>query len=501
MDAAIASGLCIGTVNMFSSGIGGGGFMLVRLPNRTAEIIDFRETAPAGAAEKMYTKEPWKSQTGGLSVAVPGEIRGYHTAHSLYGKLRWTALFEDSIRIAEEGFVVSKTMEVRLRGIKDVVQSDEEFAAIFTKNGTLLKEGDVCKRPKYAKTLKSIAADGPEAFYSGWIADDIISAINTTGGILTHRDLLSYSALRKEPLVGFYRGRKIYSSNLPASGAILISILNIMEGYDIPRDGLSPLTIHRIVEAFKHGYAERTELGDGDFLEIEERLQEIIGKDYASLRRHNVSDDQTFPVEYYQPKFEPVESPGTTHLSVVDSDRMAVAMTSTINLSFGSKVITKESGIILNDQMDDFSSPNITNAFGLPPSKNNFIRPGKRPLSSTTPTIVETNGKLDLIVGASGGSMITTSTAQVIIKVLDLGMNIQEAISSPRFHHQLLPNKVLLENGNSEDLASSLESRGHDVVRLPKSGTIADVQGIRVFPDGRIHAGSDERKGGKAAAY
>ncbi len=284
----------------------------------------------------------------------------------------------------------------------------------------------------------------------------------------------------------------------PASGAILLSILNIIERFNFEASGFNELNVHRLVEAFKHGYAQRTELGDMAFINITQRLTEIISKDNAALLRFNISDTTTFPVDYYHPHFEPVESPGTTHISAIDESGMAVAVTSTINLVFGAKLMDRTTGIILNNQMDDFSSPNITNAFGLPPSRNNFIAPGKRPLSSTVPSIVEEDGHVLMAIGASGGSFITTATAQVLINVLDRHMNIQEAISSPRLHHQLLPEKVFYEKRYPSEIISSLVQKHHQVQVVPG---LADVQGVMKFRNGIVHAGADARKGGKAAAY
>ncbi|KAG0226111.1 hypothetical protein BGW41_004270 [Actinomortierella wolfii] len=502
VDAAIASCLCIGTVNMFSAGIGGGGFMTIRLPNGTVEVIDFRETAPAGATERMYTQDPMLAQKGGLSVAVPGEIRGLEMAHKRHGKLPWERLFAPSIRLARDGWVVGPELARRIQIAKEMMETVPEWSEVFAPKGKALREGELIQRKALAKTLETIAKEGPDSFYTGAIAQSMVDHIQKNGGILTMKDLAGYRPLLKEPIVGYYQGRKVYTTPAPTSGPVLISLLNILERYNVGRDkSLAPIEVHRLIEAMKFGYAQRTDLGDPDFVDLESTIDHIISKDTAAHIRHNISDKHTFPVEYYDPHWGPIENHGTTHMSTVDEHNMAVALTSTVNLLFGSKLLDPNTGIILNDEMDDFSIPGRSNAFGLYPSPFNYPAPGKRPLSSCVPTIIERDGEFELALGGSGGSRITTSVLQTILNVYNHGMNIMEAIESPRVHHQLMPNVADFESGYSAKAIDFARSRGHNVtvsdIRLAK----AEIQGVMRLEDGYAYAASDSRKHGVAAGY
>ncbi|KAG0336562.1 hypothetical protein BG004_007996 [Podila humilis] len=502
IDAAVASCLCIGTVNMFSAGIGGGGFMTIRLPNGTVEVIDFRETAPAFAAPKMYVKNPVLAQTGGLSVGVPGEIRGLALAHSRYGKLPWERLFAPSVNMARDGWAIGPELARRIQIYRVMMESEPDWSRNFAPNGTALREGQRINRPALADTLETIGKDGPDAFYTGPIAQNIVNYIHANGGNLTMDDMKSYKPLVKEPVVGYYQGRKVYTTPAPTSGPILISILNILERYDLGhfKDN-SNIEVHRLVEAMKFGYAQRTELGDPDYTDLASKIQDILHKDTAGSIRANISDERTFPVEYYNPHWGPIENHGTTHMSTVDVDNMAVALTSTVNLVFGSKLMDPNTGIILNDEMDDFSIPGTPNAFGLQPSPYNYPEPGKRPLSSCVPTIVERDGHFELALGGSGGSRILTSVLQAILNVYNHDMNIMEAIENPRVHHQLMPNVVDIESGYSNSAVKFLATRGHNVTVSDITLGKAEVQAVMRKEDGVVYAASDSRKHGIAAGY
>ncbi|KAK9760582.1 hypothetical protein K7432_015257 [Basidiobolus ranarum] len=405
VDAAIATALCLGTVNSFSSGIGGGGFMTIRTSNGTVDFINFRETAPAGASTEMFKNKPDASQVGGLSIGVPGEIRGFELAHKKYGRISWDKLFQPAIRLSRNGFPATEQLAIKLKFYKDLILKNPAFREIYAPRGDVLKVGELVKRSRFADTLEEIAMNGPDAFYKGKIANFIVSAIQNAGGIITLDDLSSYQAVSKPPLVGYYRGHKVIAAPPPASGSVVLSVLNTLEGYDLPTDKLSDLNLHRVIESFKYGYAQRTSLGDPDFANTTAKISEMLSKDQGALRRHNISDTRTFPVEYYHPSYQHKDTPGTTHLSTMDKEGGAVALTTTINLEFGSKVLDHETGIVFNNDMDDFSSPGLVNAFGILPSPDNFIQPGKRPLSSMSPTIVETDGYPSLAVGASGASI------------------------------------------------------------------------------------------------
>ncbi|KAG0048554.1 hypothetical protein BGZ83_006517 [Gryganskiella cystojenkinii] len=502
VDAAIASCLCIGTVNMFSAGIGGGGFMTIRLPNSTVEVIDFRETAPSGASPKMFKHNPILAQTGGLSVGVPGEIRGLEMAHKRHGKLSWERLFAPSVKMAREGWAIGPELAKRLRIYKVMMETAPDWSAIFAPNGTVLQEGQWIQRPALADTLETIGKKGADAFYTGVIAQHMVDHIQENGGILTMEDMASYKPLLKEPMVGYYQGRKIYTTPAPTSGPVLISILNILERYDLGRvKQNADVDVHRLVEAMKHGYAQRTELGDPDYSDLGLKIQSILSKDTASLIRANISDATTFPVEYYNPHWEAIENHGTTHMSSVDENDMAVALTSTVNLVFGSKLLDPKTGIILNDEMDDFSIPGVANSFGLQPSPYNYPEPGKRPLSSCVPTIVERDGKFELALGGSGGSRILTSVLQTMLNVYNHDYNILDAIEAPRVHHQLMPNVVDIESGYAKSGVEFLNTRGHNVTVSDIALAKAEVQAVMRDADRVVYAASDSRKHGIAAGY
>ncbi|KAF9111458.1 hypothetical protein BGX27_004910 [Mortierella sp. AM989] len=502
VDAAIASCLCIGTVNMFSAGIGGGGFMTIRLPNGTAEVIDFRETAPAGSHATMYKKNPILAQKGGLSVAIPGEIRGLELAHNRYGKLPWKRLFAPSVKMAREGWAVGPELAKRLQVYKAMMETEPDWSSTFAPNGTILREGQWIKRENLANTLETIGKEGANAFYTGAIAQSMVDHIKANGGILDMDDMKSYVPLIKKPMVGYYQGRKIYTSPAPTSGPVLISILNILERYELGRyKENANVEAHRLVEAMKFGYAQRTELGDPDFTDLESKIQSILSKDTAGLIRANISDAHTFPVEYYNPHWGPIDNHGTTHMSTVDRDNMAVALTSTVNLVFGSKLLDPKTGIILNDEMDDFSIPGTPNAFGLQPSPYNYPEPGKRPLSSCVPTIVERDGQFELALGGSGGSRILTSVLQTMLNIYNREYNVMEAVEAPRVHHQLMPNVVDIESGYSSSETKFLGTRGHNVTVSDILLAKAEVQAVMRETDGFVYAASDSRKHGIAAGY
>ncbi|KAI9288040.1 gamma-glutamyltranspeptidase [Umbelopsis sp. AD052] len=501
VDSAIASALCIGVIDSFATGIGGGGFMLIRSPNGTYDFIDFRETAPGAAHKDMFVKDPSKAQVGGLSVGVPGEIRGFQLAHERHGKLPWGELFAPAIDMSRNGFNTTRLLAQRLQSAKEWIMQDATFSAVFAPNGQLALEGQLIKRPSLADTLEIIAKEGPDAFYEGLIAASIVNTTVSNGGILTMDDMKNYQAIARPPISTYYHGRKIVTGGTPTSGHVLISALNILERFNLRLQGEIGLNVHRLVEALKYGFAFRTELGDPDYVDNADRLEEIISKDWASLARANISDDHTHEPTFYNPKFDNSEAHGTMHLSVVDENDGAVALTSTVNLLFGARIMDPVTGIILNDEMDDFSIPGIPNAFGLQPSVYNYVYPGKRSLSSCVPTIIERDSKFEMAVGASGGSMIITATLGVILDVVDYGKNIFDAIVAPRLHHQLMPNTAIVEDGFSKQYIDALQSRGHDVFVLPKSMKITAVQAVMRSPDGTVYGASDIRKYGQAAVY
>ncbi|ETW81007.1 hypothetical protein HETIRDRAFT_155010 [Heterobasidion irregulare TC 32-1] len=503
VDAIIGAVFCIGVVNMFSSGIGGGGFMTIRVPpsakNGSSEVwnIDFRETAPALANTTMYVGNPAKAMFGGLSVAVPGEVKGLEEAHKRWGKLEWSRLVQPSVELAagwKVGVELGRRMNLDM--FRPVMLGKDDWRSIFAPNGVILTEGEIIHRANYSKTLAAIAADGSNALYHGEIAEAIVRKVQSEGGVLSLEDMANYKVTVRKALQGTYRGRKVYTTHAPTSGPVLLHMLNLLETYDIPTEGRTGLNVHRYVEAMKC----ETRICDPAFNNDPQRIEQIPRKSFSALISKNLTDDRTHSPDYYQPIFDAPEDHGTSHTSVVDKDGMAVALTTTVNLVFGSLVMDPVTGIIMNDEMDDFSTPGTPNAFGLWPSPFNYPEPGKRPLSSTVPTIIEhTDGSFYLAIGGSGGSKIFPAVFQVILN-LDWGYDASQAIEYGRLHDQLFPSYVEADDIYPGELLADLERRGHNITILNVNRVSAVVQAV-MKKDGKIFAASDSRKNGIAAGY
>ncbi|KAF6716532.1 Gamma-glutamyltranspeptidase 1 [Oryzias melastigma] len=514
VDATIAGLLCVGLLNAHSMGIGGGLFFTIYNANTgKVETIDARETAPYNATRDMFGNSTDLSTTGGLSIAIPGEIRGYQMAHERHGKLPWKDLFQPSIQLAEGGFPLGRALASAIAGKKDIILKDRVLCEVFCGgNGDVLKENETIKFTKLAETYRKIAEEGPDAFYEGPLAQNLVNDIQAAGGIITMEDLRNYTpVLDENPLrvsVGEYA---MVVPNAPASGPVLSLILNILNGYNFTADSMaSPekkiLTFHRIIEAHRFAYAKRSSLGDPKFLNISDLIQNLTSQVFADALREKISDSTTQPVNYYGPDFYLPDSHGTSHISVVAEDGSAVSATSTINhhwgifsCSLGSKVMSNSTGVIFNNEMDDFSSPLITNGFGVPPSNSNFIEPGKRPMSSMAPAILfDKYNKVKMVVGGSGGTKITTAIAQVILNTLFFDYDLEKAVSDPRLHNQLLPNTTEAEPDFDQNILNGLKAKNHNTEYLKSSGAV--VQAVVRYKDG-LRAQSDPRKFAYAAGY
>ncbi|KAI5787033.1 gamma-glutamyltranspeptidase-domain-containing protein [Peziza echinospora] len=505
IDAVIATGACIGTYNMFASGVGGGGFAVVRLANGESSSFNFREMAPAAAHRDMYEADPMLAQRGGLAFAIPGEVDGFWQLHKKYGSLPWEDLWKPSIELNRYGFAVTETLALRIDHDKaHFLNHTEEWSFLFSEEtGELLREGEIMTRPQLANTLEIISEpDGHHEFYHGSIAQSLAKAAQDAGGIVTKEDFAAFFTVEEYTVKTTAFGREFITCQSPCSGPVLIEGLNIADKLDVT-DPSDPVTIHRMVEIMKWISAGRTELGDPADTAVanEERVEELMTKKYADEVISNISDDTTYPWQHYRPSYEPNEPKGTSHISVLDKDGNAVALTTTVNLYWGNFVHDTQTGIVLNSEMDDFSIPSRPNAYDLRPSIYNYIKPFKRPLSSTTPTIsVEADGKPGLVIGASGGSRIVTSVFECIVKSYLWGYDLLDTVKSPRIHHQLLPEVASVEKGVSPFAADGLRLRGHNVTEIPVAGSV--VGAIRRLEDGRIFAVADWwRKKGRAAGY
>lgn len=516
VDAAVAVGFALAVVHPVAGNLGGGGFMLVRLKNGDAHFLDYREEAPSAATANMYLDAqgnviPDASTVGYRSVGVPGSVAGMVQAEKSWGKLTLTQAMQPAIRLARDGFVLTDEEANELHD--PLLTKFPESRKIFQRDGNFYRTGERFRQPELTRTLERIAAH-PETFYHGNMARQIANAVQMGGGLITAKDLSSYRVKDRAPLVGEYQGYTILTAPPPSGGGIgLLETLNILAPYDLKALGdRLPAEMHFITEAFRRAYMDRTDyLGDPDFTPIP--VQQMMNPAYAAAFRASILPDKATPSSTLQrpagflppPPKMPVahhESNQTTHYSVVDAEGNAVAVTTTLNNGFGSGVTVAGLGFLLNDEMDDFAAKQgVPNMYGLIQGPANAIGPGKRPLSAMTPTIVVKNGKLAMVLGSPGGPRITTTVANIFLSVADGGLNIQQAVDAPRFHHQYLPDILYLEPGFSPSTISKLRAMGYNV----NAGAHywSDGECIAVDPaSGELSGGQDHRHNfGKAAGY
>ncbi|MHA7848145.1 gamma-glutamyltransferase [Serratia sp. D1N4] len=473
VDAAVAVGYAQAVVNPCCGNIGGGGFMTVHLADGTDTFINFRETAPAAASADMYLDANGKvkkdaSLYGYLASGVPGTVLGMETAREKYGKLSREQVLAPAIKLAREGFILTRADTDILDTTITRFKQDQEAAKIFLrKDGSPLQPGDLLVQTDLSNTLEAIAKQGPSAFYLGKIPQAVEDAAKKGGGILTAADFASYKVTESAPITCSYRGYKFVSAPPPSSGGVtLCETLNIVEGYDLKSMGFnSAAAIHTMTEAMRHAYMDRnTYLGDPAF--IKNPVDRLVSKSYAEQIRKQIVANKATPSENVQPGMEPHEKPETTHYSIVDSHGNAVSTTYTVNGRFGSVVIAPGTGFFLNDEMDDFTvKVGEKNLYGLVQGTANAIAPGKRPLSSMSPTLVTKDNKIFMVLGSPGGSRIITITLQTALNVIDHGMAPQEAVDAPRIHHQWLPDEVYYEQrGVSADTLKILKEMGYKMV-------------------------------------
>lgn len=506
VDAAVAVGYALAVVHPSAGNIGGGGFMTIRFKDGTSTFLDFRERAPLAATRDMYLDKegnPVKgaSLEGYLAVGVPGSVAGLEMAREKYGTLTREELLAPAIRFARGGFVLSQGDANFLAGGAKRLAKDEAAAAIFLKaDGAAYGVGETLVQSDLAAALEAISAKGPDAFYKGAIAEAIVTAAQANGGILSKEDFAQYKVRELAPVTCSYRGYDIVSSPPPSSGGLIIcEILNVLEGYPVSYLGFgSAETVHLMVEAMRHAYVDRNSaLGDPAF--VENPVAKLTDKAYAAEIRGRIDRYRAGVSKDLMPKGMG-ESQQTTHYSIIDDEGNAVAVTTTLNGSFGAGVVAKGTGILLNNEMDDFTQkPGVPNLYGLVQGEANAIAPLKTPLSSMSPTVVSKDGKPFMVIGSPGGSRIITITLAAIVNVIDHGMDIQEAIDAPRLHHQWLPDTVYVEaHGLSPDTLKLLSGMGHRVEMAGEGKSWGQAAGILVGGEstGEIAKGGGARYNG-----
>lgn len=500
VDAAIAVGFALAVTHPQAGNLGGGGFMLLRTAAGRTTAIDFREMAPARASRDMFLDKQGNadsklSLTSHLASGTPGTVAGFALAAQKYGTLPLSTLLAPAIKLARDGIIVNDALadDLATYGKENLINHDNSRAIFYKADGQPYQKGDRLVQKNLAYSLQLIAQQGPDAFYKGKIADEITAEMAQHGGLIGKADLAAYRAVERKPVSGSYRGYEVFSMPPPSSGGIhIVQILNILENFDLAKWGFGSADAMQVMaEAEKYAYADRSEyLGDPDFVKVPQ--QALTSKAYAKTLAQQIDVNKARPSADIKPgKLAPYESNQTTHFSVVDKDGNAVAVTYTLNTYFGSGVVAGNSGILMNNEMDDFSAkPGTPNVYGLVGGEANAIQPAKRPLSSMSPTIVAKDGKTWLVTGSPGGSRIITTVLQMVVNSIDFGMNVAEATNAPRFHHQWLPDQLRVEKGFSPDTLRLLEAKGQHVKVLPAMGR---TQSIMIGPDGMRYGASDPR--------
>ena len=516
VDAAVATGFALAVVHPQAGNLGGGGFLLLRTASGDVHFVDFREKAPAAAAKNMYLDAHGNvisdlSVVGYKAIGVPGSVAGLVYAEKKYGKLTLAQVIAPAIKLARDGFPLAYEDAEDIRDDEHLAEFPES-RRIFQRDGKFYQSGEVLKQPELARTLERIAKN-PDDFYHGDLARELAATIQKGGGLVTAADLAAYEVKEREPVHGTYRGYEIIGAPPPSSGGTtLVEVLNILEGFDLAKTGnRSAETIHLTAEAFRRAFYDRTDfMGDPDFARVP--VPQLIDKKYAEAWREAIDVNHASPsTDLKRPQFKDLERvasnssaqrepENTTHYSVVDSEGNAVAVTTTLNDSFGSRVTAEGLGFLLNDEMDDFATKQgVPNSYGLIQGQANAVGPNKRPLSAMTPTIVLKDGKLFLVLGSPGGPRIITTVANILMGVVDFGLDIQEAVNAPRFHHQWLPDQIDVEDRLSPDTMNLLRSKGH---RLNVVHFWSDGECIMIDPKtGERLGASDGRNNGKAVGY
>lgn len=509
VDAAAATAFALAVVRPSSTGLGGGGFMLIHRPGEEPVALDYRETAPAAARPKEYLDEsgrviPGKTVRGRWAAAVPGLVRGLAAALKRYGTLPLAEVLEPAIRLAEEGFPVDDFNHRAMAELAEELAGRprraefRELARIFLKDGRPYAAGELLRQPDLAATLKTLAREGPDAFYTGSIARKLLKDMRAGGGPWSLEDLAGYAVRERAPTRGRFRGYEVVGMPPPSTGGpCVVQILGVMEGFSPAADGEGAY-YQALAEAMKHCFADRAALlGDPDaHPRVAADAAAMASPERARSVRAAIRPGRTFPPERYGSKALKDDA-GTTHYSVMDSKGMAVSATDTINLSFGSWVVPAGTGIVLNDEMDDFAvRADVPNEFGLLMSERNLVGPGRRPLSSMSPTLLVEDGRAVLAAGASGGPRILTATLQAILRIVDFGELPDDAVAAKRIHHQWMPDVLRAEDGLPEKVRSALAAAGHRLEAYPGQPGVCQVVLAR---NGLLYGASDPRKGGRPA--